>query len=152
VLDPLARLPPTSYLSLPGYAAIAEVYLTLWKLGWGQDLRQRRAIQTAAKRACKTLWGYTRVFPIGRPRALLAQGQRFWQAGQPARAISDWQAGLADAQRLQMPYEQALLHAQLAQRLPADDPARASHHEQARAIFRTAGASADLAALEEIKR
>ena len=87
------------------------------------------------KLACKTLRGYARVFPIGKPQAYLWQGVFEWLLGHQGKAQKLWQKGLAVAQELEMPYDAALLHYQLARRLAKDDPNRQAHLQQAAEIF-----------------
>ncbi|MBA3530331.1 MAG: AAA family ATPase, partial [Ardenticatenales bacterium] len=64
-LNLLAKTPPTSYLSLPGYAAVAEIFLSLWASG---GVVEGSTSKAEAKRALKAMDGYARVFPIGRAR------------------------------------------------------------------------------------
>lgn len=65
---------PTSYLSLPGYHALAETYLSLWQLAQSpgdQPLKgyDTQKLKSASKQACKMLSQFARIFPIGRPAA-----------------------------------------------------------------------------------
>jgi hypothetical protein len=90
------------------YAMSAEVALALWL-----DRRARGEGDAGPWRAMATegvghLDRYARVFPIGRPRALLHRGLIAWADGRAARARRDWRAALAAAERLDMRYEQAL--------------------------------------------
>jgi tetratricopeptide (TPR) repeat protein len=55
---------PTSFYLLEGYGGVAEVYPSLWDNG--QDSHDTRQ---AAQRACLALRRFSRVFPIGEPRA-----------------------------------------------------------------------------------
>ncbi|GIV98385.1 MAG: adenylate/guanylate cyclase domain-containing protein [Herpetosiphonaceae bacterium] len=131
-LAKLSRMAPTSYLSLPSYAAVADVYLTLWEeAGPAAD----RALIACAGRACRELRRYTRVFPIGRPHMLLYHGLYSWQRGKHRRAQRLWNRALVAARRLAMPYDQALVHLTIARHLPAVSSARQTHLEQACTIF-----------------
>jgi hypothetical protein len=65
----------------------------------------------------------------------LHQGQFEWLSDRPFEARRWWRQGLAAAERLQLPYPQALLHLELARRLPSTDPARADHQTQASQIL-----------------
>lgn len=153
---------PTSYLSLPGYAGVAETYLTLWEwqmmaeLGLDVNELNRSQIQqaqarqycspykAAAREACRALHRYARVFPIGQPRAHLWQGVFEWLSGRPRVAGEQWSKGLKAAKRLGMPYAEGLLHLEIARHLPASDTMRAEHLTQATRIFERITAAYDL--------
>jgi hypothetical protein len=47
------------------------------------------------------------VFHLGVPRLKVYQGWFHWLDGKPERARTQWETALADAERLNMPYEQA---------------------------------------------
>jgi len=144
----ICKTSPTSYLSLPGYAGVAETYLTLWEkqlLSESQNPKSKiQNPKSAARRACKALRSYARVFPIGRPRAYLWQGLFEWLSGRPYLARDLWAKSLAAAQQLDMPYAQGLAHYELGRHLSPHDPARAEHLAQAEAIFSRLGATYDL--------
>lgn len=125
---------PTSYLSLPGYAATAETCMALWA-AQPDNLPAKQA----AQQACKALGGYARVFPIGRPRLYLWQGVYHWLAGRKNKAQKLWAKSLAAAQQLALPYDEALAHHEIGQRLPADNPERARHLQQAQEILARLG-------------
>ncbi len=135
----MTKTSPTSYLSLPGYAGVAETYLTLWETDNSKS---------NAKRACKTLRNYAKVFPIGQPQAHLWSGVFEWLAGHHRKARKLWRKGLAAADKLGMPYDKALLHYQIGRSLPAGDPTRSGHLAQATEIFERLGAVYDL---EQVK-
>jgi hypothetical protein len=134
---------PTSYPALLGFASVAEVCLTLWQ----DDAQPSR--KAAAQRACQGLRKFAGVFPIGQPRGWLWQGHSHWLMNQPVKAKHSWQKGLEAAQKLLMPYEVALAHAELGIHAPPDSPERQTHLEQARAIFAQLGATRDLARVKE---
>jgi class 3 adenylate cyclase/tetratricopeptide (TPR) repeat protein len=164
----MTKTSPTSYLSLPGYASVTETYLTVWESQVISDARlpvadlpQLKAqpwsslnskIQTPnskmrqwqARRACRALRSYARVFPIGQPRAYLWQGLFEWLSGRPYLARELWQKSLSLAERLAMPYDQGLAHYQLGRYLPANHPVRLDHLTQAQEIFTRLEASHDL--------
>jgi class 3 adenylate cyclase len=138
---------PLSYLSLPGYAALAELYLAMWEslrtAGHPPRLKPR-ALKTAARRACQSLRGYARVFPVGQARALLWQGMFDWLSGRPYLARQQWHKAIAAASALAMPYDEALAHYQLGRHLPIDDPARLDQLTLACRMFGQLGAGYDL--------
>ena len=51
-----------------------------------------------------------RIYPIAKPRAWLWQGLYDWLDGKPGRARRAWQKSLAMAQKLAMPYDEALAY------------------------------------------
>jgi class 3 adenylate cyclase/tetratricopeptide (TPR) repeat protein len=128
---------PTSFYLLEGYAGVAEVYLSLWENG--QDSRE---IRQAAQRACLALRRFARVFPIGKPRARLWQGRLAQLSGRTEWAQAAWRAGLVSAERLGMPYEAALAHAELG-RHGAGEPQRQWHLEQAQTLLHKLGTADD---------
>src|SRR2546427_12264634 len=60
---------------------------------------------------------YARMFPIGRPGALLASGSLAWHLGRRRAAMMRWRRAAAAATRLRMPYELGRPHAEVAPRL-----------------------------------
>jgi class 3 adenylate cyclase/tetratricopeptide (TPR) repeat protein len=143
-MDMAAKAMPNSYGALSGYANPAEVYLVLWEAGHPQP-----GLDRLARRACKLARSFARVFPIGRPRALLWGGLYEWLAGKPARAQKAWQESLAMAQSLEMAYDEALAHYEIGRHTEAGDPARQEHLAHAGEIFDRLGAAYDLARAQE---
>ena len=140
----LAQSPPVLFITLDAYAGVAEVYLTLWAQQRNQP--EARVLQARARAALGALGSYARVFPIGRPRIALFRGRYAWQTGNTHAATHEWQRSLAAASRLQMDYDQALAHVELALHGVAVDH---SYHEQrGRAILERLGASYDLARIQ----
>ena len=90
---------------------------------------------------------YARVFPIGRPRALLHRGLLAWTAGRAGPARRDWHAALAAAERLGMRYEQALAVDVLGRH--GEPGQRPANRERAPAMFERLGVP-DLAAPEAL--
>ncbi len=135
---------PGNYSALLAYAAPAEVYLTLWEAQVPEPDLDR-----LARKACKSLRSYARVFPIGEPRSLLWQGLYDWLDGKPAKAQRAWQESLGVAERLNMPFDQGLAHYEMGRHLDAEDPARRQHLDRARDLFAGLGASYHMALAEE---
>jgi tetratricopeptide (TPR) repeat protein len=158
----IEQTPPTSYLSLPGYAGLADTYLTLWEqelisssVSGNPKSRHRHASEippqarernpkSKARRACKALRKYARVFPIGQPRAYLHQGRFEWLSGRPHLARDLWRQALEAANRLNVPYSQGLAHYELGRHLPVDDPRRLEHLLQAYEILMRLEATYDV--------
>ncbi|GAB4444528.1 MAG: adenylate/guanylate cyclase domain-containing protein [Anaerolineae bacterium] len=142
----LAGTSPVSYLSLPGYAGVAVACLRLWEQDDARRDGGRSPLAAAARRACKFLRGYARVFPVGKPQAHLWQGLFEWQAGRRRVAAEQWRHSLQHAARLKMPYDEGLARYEIGRHLPPADPQRRAHLEQAAAIFER------LAAPEPLRR
>jgi tetratricopeptide (TPR) repeat protein len=112
----MARSSPTGFGIVHGYNNVAEVCLALWEAqeGSGVGGRELESQNKAnAGQACQALRLYARAFPIGQPRAWLWQGLYEWLSGRPGRAKAAWRKSLAAAERLAMPYEQALALSEL---------------------------------------
>jgi hypothetical protein len=147
-LQLITRSSPSAYTALLGYAAVAEVFINLW-----QDTEVSAAAEypKLAARACQALHQFANVFPIGGPRAWLWQGHYERLAGNRGRALQAWQKSLRAARKMLMPYGVGLAHAELALNASPGDPQRASHREQAQALFTQLGARDDLKRLNEIR-
>jgi class 3 adenylate cyclase/tetratricopeptide (TPR) repeat protein len=144
----MAQTSPVSYLSLPGYAGAAAVFLRLWEtivleeqarsvceLHDADFSRQPTDIVRLARQACGYLRGYARVFPIGQARALLWQGVFEWQSGRQRLAREHWQHGLKFARRMAMPFDEGLLLFEAGRHLADDAPLRQEYLRQARLKF-----------------
>jgi hypothetical protein len=143
----MAKVSPTSFLSLPGYAGVSETYLTLWESKKVQTLKR-----STVQRAGKALRNYARVFPIGQPQTCLWRGEWAWVLGQPGQAQKWWTTGLTAAKKLNMPYSEGLLHYQIGRRLPVADSERARHLARACRILSRLGATYDLERAKEALR
>jgi class 3 adenylate cyclase len=128
---------PTAHYLLEGYAGVAEVYLSLWETNKDSGDTSR-----AVRRACRDLRSFARIFPIGKPRARLWQGRLAQLSGRTQWAQAAWRAGLASAERLEMPFEAALAHAELS-RHSAGEPQRQWHLEQAKTLLHKLGVAED---------
>jgi class 3 adenylate cyclase/tetratricopeptide (TPR) repeat protein len=97
--------PPTVYPQYLGYAAVAETFLALLRVG---------GAVADVKRALRNLHTYRRIFPIGRPQAWRHQGSYEELRGNRRKARRSWEKGLASATALGIPYEQDMLRRLLA--------------------------------------
>jgi adenylate cyclase len=110
-----------SALSFESYAQVAEVYLALWEKEASQASHAKPQMQLLAKQACRALHRFARTYPIAKPRAWLWQGLYDWLDGKPGRARRAWQKSLAAAQKLAMPYDEALAHYEIGWHATADE-------------------------------
>jgi class 3 adenylate cyclase/tetratricopeptide (TPR) repeat protein len=115
------------------YAMSAEVALALWLDRRSRGEGDRGPWPAMAAEAVGHLGRFARVFPIGRPRALLYRGLIAWTGGRPSRARRDWRAALAAAERLDMRYEQALALDMLGRH--GEPGQRPAARERAQALF-----------------
>ena len=132
-----AALPPVKCYWFDLYAMSAEVALALWLDRRGRDGGDTGPWRAMADQAVRYLGRYARVFPIGRPRALLHRGLLAWTAGRAGPARRDWQAALAAAERLGMRYEQALALDMLGRH--GEPGRRPANRERAAALFQELG-------------
>lgn len=134
---------PAFYGTFAGYVGPAEVDLALC-----ESRPELPELLARAKGSIARLRAYASVFPVGRPRAALLDGRYRWLRGDRRGAVRMWQRAIAEAERLDMPFERGLAHGAIAQHLDASDPARSRHLAEARAILREIGASRALASLD----
>ncbi len=84
---------PTSYLLLEGYSAVIEIYLA--KLRTKPDKLQQKVFKATLYSALKAMRTYAKVFPIGKPRYQLWQGDAADLFGSKQKAVRHWQNSLA---------------------------------------------------------
>jgi class 3 adenylate cyclase len=134
----LDRKPGAVYYAFWGVAALAETWLSIWQARLAAAARER------AERACSLLRAFARTMPMARPRSSLCDGRLAALAGRPTTAIRKLREGLDLAMKLQMPFDQALLHSELGCRLEGDAGARSQHHATAADLLAAHGANAEL--------
>ena len=132
----MAKTPPTAFYTLDGYTGTAEVFLAAWASAGPSTPTLARE----ARAACAQLEKFSRVMPIGLPRARLYRGTCHWLSGHKVRARVCWGQALVYARRLKMPYEQGLALEVIGQHMPPSAPGREANLAQARAIFQNLGA------------
>jgi tetratricopeptide (TPR) repeat protein len=128
---------PTGFYLFEGYSGVAEVHLDRMAAG-----DRSPATKQAARQACAALHTFARIFPIGKPRDLLLNGRLLHLSGRTRRARAAWRASLSAAQRLSMPLDAALGHAELGLLLTGT-PQGQWHLEQARTLQQQLGVPHD---------
>jgi tetratricopeptide (TPR) repeat protein len=120
---------------LDGYAALADVYLTVWER---EGARASPVLRAAARRATTVLGRFARIFGIAKPAALRSRGWERWLSDRPQRAVRSWEAAVEAAEVLRMPYEQALAHDALGRALRVPEECR-RHGEIAHRLLHELG-------------
>jgi tetratricopeptide (TPR) repeat protein len=128
----MTAVTPTLVYNLEAYAAVAEIYLASWE----QDQTAGQAtFSTRARQAVGALLRFARVFRIASPRARIISSRWHRLNADANSALRSAQAGLRLAEELQMPYEQALAHREIAAVLPAQDRRRSQEVDAALVLF-----------------
>lgn len=104
-LIPAENEAPTSFSMLEGYTNLIEVCFLLMR----HDARRFASLDAVIARLVKALKKFASIFPIGKPAAALCEAMHLCQQGKPGKADALLVAGLEDARRLGMPYEEARL-------------------------------------------
>ncbi len=143
----LEKKPGAVYYAFWGIAALAETWLSIWEGALAAF--DRRTARRRAAQACRLLRAFGRTMPIARARAALCDGRFAALAGRPTDAARILREGLRLAARLEMAFDEALLHAELWRRLAPHALERSEHHRAAVALLRELGAEAELCRIEE---
>jgi eukaryotic-like serine/threonine-protein kinase len=128
----LANAPVPVYTHGVTYGHLAEVYLTLWEQEQNQNTTTAE-FKALAQQACRSLHKLMRPYPVGQPSTWRWQGLYDWLDGKPGRACRAWQKSLAAAQKLAMPYDEALAYYEIARHATADE--QTSNLARANEIF-----------------
>jgi len=124
---------PLSVASLDALEGVMEAALATWDHAQRQDAPARAERRSDALRSLKALRLFSWLFPAGRPAHLLYKGRVRELRGLLGGAQRSWRAAQRAAQRLEMPYFEAL--AAYHQGRVAQEPQRSRLLEQAREIF-----------------
>jgi tetratricopeptide (TPR) repeat protein len=134
----IAASVPIAFYALEGYAGSTEFSLSLWENQPSPIHRNR------VRASLKFMRQFAFLADIVKPRAVAYRGWYHWLDGKPDKARKAGLKGVAEAQRLKMPYDEGVAHYHLGRFLPKDDPQHAEHLKQAAAIFERLGAAWDL--------
>jgi hypothetical protein len=134
--------------NLDAILTVGEVALLRWEAAAPAPPADQAVFAHEVRQACAALRAFTRVFPIGQPYLAFFEGRAAWLLGRPRDAHRAWRAALTGARRLALPYEQGVIHYELARHLRAGDPARAAHLARAATLFRRLGARPDQARVD----
>src|SRR5690606_15857169 len=97
--------------SFDSYSNAAHVHLSLWENSGTQ--REKSEMKALAKQALDALHKFARTYPIARARSLLWQGLYDWLDGKPRSAQKNWQKSLSAAQKMSMPYDEAMVYREI---------------------------------------
>lgn len=115
----IGKKSPPVFTIAEGFIGAADAYLEL--------LRTDASVAPAARTALANLARLAKLFPIAAPAAATLLGIFHLRTNKPRRATRHLRRGLALAEKLQMPYDQAIAHAAL------------GNAAEARAIFERLG-------------
>ncbi len=135
-----------AYAIVSGYAGAADVYLARWERGG------TLAAQRDAERAVRDLKTIALVLPIAAPYAQRYEGTLAFTRGDRTTARASWDRALASAQRLTMPFDEALAHADLAKLAERGSLTRRVHLTRARTLFSMMRCARHEAEIEAIMR
>jgi tetratricopeptide (TPR) repeat protein len=141
-LEMAMGISPTVYSMNVGYAALAEIYFSLWEKSLQNPDGKADAAkyQDLAKKAIKLLRAFKNVFPIGKPELLYYQGWFESLTGKQNQALKTWNDALKAAEKYNMRYEQGLIYIKLAAAIKGDVETKKRYLETAREIFDEMGA------------
>jgi len=139
-----AAKPLMMFLYGAPFAMVAEVLLAADATGEDVGAHSRSAISEQLANALGKFGQGAFLFNFFRPRSLMSRGTAQWQRGRSARGRRSWDKALATAERLDMPWDQARVHLEIARHLPADNPERKSHMEKAQALLGPMAGSGDV--------
>jgi len=143
---------PSGALYIFGYVGAANAFLDLLEREPKGD--NQRDLQALAKRACKNLHAFAKIFQVAKPQAWLNQGLYDWLAGNPKRAHRAWQKSLDYAKNLDLVYQQGLVHYEIGRHLSVgegtdDGWGGKEHLLRASEIFTNLEAAYDLRCTQE---
>jgi tetratricopeptide (TPR) repeat protein len=140
---------PVAYWMLITTGHTLDVLLALLE---DEDAHAHRpAVMENIRGVLRAAGRYARLFPIGRPEVLLASGNLEWHLGRRRTAIKRWRRAIAEAARLEMPYETARAHMEIGRYLAPDTPERWQHLSDAVAIFDRLGCVWELARVRALQ-
>jgi tetratricopeptide (TPR) repeat protein len=134
---------PTMFATLPGYSAVAHVFLELWARA--DEKEERRALSRAAAKACRALRAQALTFPLAAPAADLHVGHSLLLEGRTRRARSRLRRAAERARELGMPWEEGVALSLLA---TFEEPQAEAARVRARRLLLRMGAEMELGRLE----
>jgi DNA-binding SARP family transcriptional activator len=130
----------TVFTNTEGYSAVVEAYLGLLELCGDHEDGERKTLLRQTSRVLKAMQIQARGVPAGVSRYWLLLGLYHWLTGAQHQAFKDWRNCLADARRLQMPYDQGRACYEIGWHLLPDHPQRQAYLKQACDLLEQLGA------------
>jgi hypothetical protein len=101
-LEQITKGTPVTFYCIESYALVGQTFADLWQAGpAGRDLKR------LALEANRAMAKFAKVFPAGRPRALLLDGRLADIRGRRAHAEKQWRRSLQVATQLEMEPDRA---------------------------------------------
>ena len=141
------RYPGANFELLLENASNAETALRLWE----SCPELINECQSLARRACKAMRSYARIFPIGTPARWLFEGLFSWLQGHSTQAMSLWQKSYLAAEQQMMPYFGARAQYEIGRHLNRGNPLRQKHLERAGETFQKLNAASEAARVAEVQ-
>ncbi|APR83966.1 Serine/threonine protein kinase [Minicystis rosea] len=126
---------PVAYWTHDGVTFAAEAALAMLEAASAAPPYERAAFEKLADQGVRGAEAFAKVFPIGKPFALLWRGLRHQLAGRPDKARRLWESCRAEAERMSLPYEEGRALLELGRHLPPGHPDRRPLLARASAIF-----------------
>jgi hypothetical protein len=139
----LARGRPIKCWTLERFALPAEVVLALREAESDLTADERARLAGMEGEALAAARRFARVFPVGKPREARLRGLSHWLGGRRRQALRAWQASLAAAQRLDMPWDEAHARLEIARHTAQGSAEQAEHLDRATSLLEEAGAFDD---------
>jgi serine/threonine protein kinase/tetratricopeptide (TPR) repeat protein len=133
------EVPPMLFSELHGYEGAALAWLGLWDHERRTSRGGAVSVAGPAREACARLSDFALRFPVAQPASLRCSGWLHWLEDSPRQARSAWRKALKVAHELDMPYEEALAHLELARSAMLGSQEREAHKREAHALFTRLG-------------
>jgi DNA-binding SARP family transcriptional activator/predicted ATPase len=130
----------TVFTNAEGYSAVVEAYLGLLVHCDNHEGGERKTLLRQTSQVLKAMQIQARGVPAGLSRYWLLLGLYHWLTGAQRQAFKDWHKCLADARRLQMPFDQGRACYEIGRHLPPDHPQRQTYLKQACELLEQLGA------------
>ena len=133
------------------YRGVAEAYLARYARALQGRPGEIAEARSALRRIVRRIFVTSLIHSIERPIYYRMHGRMHWIEGAPARAKRSWERGLAAAVKLDLPYDQAHAHIDLASAEPPGSDARRRHLDIAEVLGTKMGSRFALAEIEALR-
>lgn len=133
-----------------GYEGAASAFLTLAARADSRDAGAK-TLALKARESCELLRQFARLFPLAQSASLRCDGLLAQLLGKPSKALRLFDRGSKVAKRLQMPYDEALCHREMAQVPTRSAQDQAKRVRAASEMFERLGCSGHLRAMRGLQ-